>query len=124
MMLGQFSPAVFTHEDHLGVAFELLRQCDFPEAINVYTRAIRGFATRSGAPQKFNTTVTIAFLAIVAERSRADQTFAQFMACNPDLRSKDMLSHWYSKETLNSDLARNIFVMPAPLKTSRASIQN
>lgn len=118
MMLEQFDPVTFTHEDHIGAAFELLKQCEFLEATSIYARAIKKLATSAGAPEKFNTTITLAFLSIIAERSRTGQTLAQFMADNSDLLAGDLLAAWYDNETLDSESARNAFVMP-PILESR-----
>ena len=113
MIADQFHPAEFSHQDHLGVAFELLNKLDFLEAAAIYGRAIRQYAEQLGAKDKFNTTITLAFLSIVAERQGAHTKFDQFIEDNPDLLESGLLSNWYSRETLNTPTARTIFVMPS-----------
>lgn len=58
--------------------------------------------------------MTIAFLAVIAERLEADgQTeFAAFAAANPDLMTKSVLARWYSAERLASEAARRTFLLP------------
>lgn len=108
------NPKDFGHEDHVGVAYEMLRSYDFLDASTRYSECINTIATRAGAAQKFNTTITLAFLSLIAERMRATShgSFEHFIAQNQDLLSKDVLSKWYSTERLESDLARTVFLMP------------
>jgi hypothetical protein len=108
------NPKEFGHMDHIGVAYEMLRAYEFLEASAKYSECINTIATRAGASQKFNTTITLAFLSLIAERAKAtpNDTFDDFIAKNPDLLSSDVLSKWYSPERLDSDLARTVFLMP------------
>ena len=104
----------FGHIDHLGVAYEMLRNYDFLNASVRYAECINAIATRAGASRKFNTTITLAFLSLIAERMEATRhdTFDDFIAQNQDLLSGDVLARWYSPERLGSDLARTVFLMP------------
>lgn len=106
--------AKFDHEQHVRAAFEMLRRYGFLEASMRYVAAIQAIATEAGVPEKFNLTITLAFLALIAERaSRApDCDFDEFIARNPDLLSKAVLDRWYSPERLQSDLARRQFLLP------------
>ena len=104
----------FGHIDHVGVAFEMLRKYDFLNAAANYSTCINTIATRAGAEDKFNTTITLAFLSLIAERMQVSQTdsFAEFIEENVDLMSGNLLARWYSKDRLTSDLARSVFLMP------------
>ena len=104
----------FGHIDHVGVAYEMLRNDDFLNASVRYAECINTIATNAGASRKFNTTITLAFLSLIAERMEATRhdTFDDFIAQNPDLLSSDVLAKWYSPERLGSDLARTVFLMP------------
>lgn len=106
--------SAFGHVDHLGVAYEMLRSHDFLEASLKYAECINTIATRAGAARKFNTTITLAFLSLVAERMEVTRhdDFDAFIAQNQDLVSGNILEKWYSPERLQSDLARSIFLMP------------
>jgi hypothetical protein len=106
--------AAFGHVDHIGVAYELLRRDDFLTAARTYARCIETIATRAGAASKFNLTITLAFLSLIAERMKTGPhgSFEAFMAENPDLVSGNPLEKWYSRERLQSDLARSVFLMP------------
>ena len=41
-----------------------------------------------------------------------DTGFDAFLAANPDLAQKDVLTRWYSSERLGSEIARRQFVLP------------
>ena len=104
----------FGHVDHIGVAYEMLRRYDFLNASAKYANCINTIATKAGAAQKFNTTITLAFLSVIAERMQAKPSadFDEFIAQNQDLLSGNVLAKWYTPERLQSDLARNVFLMP------------
>lgn len=106
--------ATFDHEQHVRVAFEMLARYGFLEASTRYIAAIQAIATEAGVPEKFNMTITLAFLALIAERASrsVDCDFDEFIAWNPDLLSRTVLDRWYSAERLQSDLARRQFLLP------------
>ena len=104
----------FHHTDHVRVAFDLLHQHDFIDAACLYAKGIRTIAANAGAPQKFNLTITYAFMSLIAERMHPDQDcdFEGFVAANPDLMSKEALYKWYGTERLHTDTARSVFLLP------------
>lgn len=104
----------FRHIDHVGVAYDLIGRYDFLDACMIYCRCIKRIATDAGAAQKFNVTITLAFLSLIAERLEASKakTFEEFIAANRDLLSRDVLAQRYSSERLSSDLARTAFLLP------------
>lgn len=107
-------PAGFKHRDHIEAAFEMLRRYDFMEASAKYAASIRGIAEKAGVPEKFNATITTAFLSLIAERMESGRydDFNAFEAANGDLASMAVLDRWYSKERLTSDTARRLFLLP------------
>jgi len=107
-------PAAFGHQEHVGVAYEMLRKYDFLTAAAKYADSIRTIATKAGAPEKYNATITLAFLSLIAERMQTcrHDDCDDFLAQNQDLMSKDFLLQRYSAERLQSDLARHVFLMP------------
>jgi len=104
----------FHHNDHIQVAYEMLDQYDFIEACLRYASTIRAMAENVGVPEKYNMTITFAFMSLIAERkSQSNGTdLASFIASNPDLLDKDVLNSWYSKERLTSATARKQFLLP------------
>ncbi|HYM43057.1 MAG TPA: hypothetical protein VET46_09880 [Steroidobacteraceae bacterium] len=111
---GETDAAAFPHREHVRMAFELLRRCDFAEAAWLYSRALRRMAARAGKPQAFHQTTTIAFLALIAERMACDGAveFAEFERAHPQMLDKTALSRWYRPEQLASEIARRTFVLP------------
>jgi hypothetical protein len=106
--------SAFGHVDHLGVAYEMLRSNDFLTASLEYAECIDEIAKKAGAARKFNTTITLAYLSLVAERMQTTPTdsFDAFISQNQDLVTGNPLLKWYSPERLQSDLARSVFLMP------------
>ncbi len=104
----------FDHEAHIRVGFELLRKFSFLQASARMERGLRAITQRLGQPKKFNLTVTVAFLALIAERMEEapSLSWAQFKADNPDLFEGGLLNKWYDNQRLNSDAARKSFIMP------------
>lgn len=117
-MDGDTDPSGFTHTEHVRMSFEMLSVYDFPESVLRYSRALQRMTARAGRPQVFNQTVTVAFLALVAERMHASRCldFAAFAAANPDLFDSSILTRWYSPERLASGVARRVFVLPEILR--------
>jgi len=96
------------------MAFEMLARHDFAETVLHYSRALRALTARAGKPEAFHQTVTIAFLALIAERMARGQAddFAAFVRANPDLLEKSVLGRWYGPEPLASEAARRTFLLP------------
>lgn len=113
---GEVAAAGLPHREHVRMAFELLRRHDFLDSAQRYADALRIIAARAGHPQAFSLTITLAFLALIAERLAAgsDADFAGFAARNPDLLDKSVLSHWYRPERLTCALGRKTFLLPEP----------
>jgi hypothetical protein len=113
-MRGELEAGSFPHREHVRVAFAMLQRHDFAEAVLHFSRTLRAMAARAGKPAAFHQTVTIAFLALIAERMGCGQQleFASFADANPDLFDKNVLTRWYRPERLATELARSSFVLP------------
>jgi hypothetical protein len=107
-------PASFGHRAHVAVAFEMLDRYPFLAAATAYSDGIRALAAAAGAPEKFNLTMTLAFISLIAERKAAgaSDTFDAFERHNGDLFCADALRPWYTDARLQSDAARELFLMP------------
>ncbi|GLQ21186.1 hypothetical protein ACFFUB_06510 [Algimonas porphyrae] len=105
----------FGHRDHVRLAYRLLSQNDFIDAAAAYARGIQELATEAGAPEKFNLTITYAFMSVIAERmARKESTDVdEFLSANPDLLNKNFLIQLYPDDRLQSDLARQSFLLPS-----------
>jgi hypothetical protein len=114
---GATAPESFHHADHVRLAFEYLRRYPALEALGKFSAALQRFAAAQGKAQRYHETITWAYLLLIRERmARAGgaQTWGEFAKRNADLLlwKGGVLSTLYRQETLDSDLARQTFVLP------------
>ena len=106
----------FHHQQHVQVAWLFVRKHGMPAALAEFTAAIKRFADAKGATGLYHETITWAFLLLIAERQARTpaESWEQFEAANADLLvwKPSILTRYYSKELLTSDLARRTFLMP------------
>lgn len=107
----------FHHADHVRVCFAYV--CEFPifEALEKFSSALKSLAIKNGRADRYNETITWAYLFLIRERiARAEGKleWEEFVAQNSDLLAwkPDVLSRYYREETLQSDLAKSVFLMP------------
>lgn len=113
---GSFPPTAF-HTDHVRMAFAYLRQYPVLEAIERFSTALQRFANAQGKTNLYHQTITWAYIFLIHERiARAGQTqsWEEFAQANPDLLTwnNGILTRHYTEETLQSDLAKRVFVFP------------
>lgn len=110
---GEIVLSSFGHREHLQTAWEMLQAYPFIEAVARYASQLQCLATAAGAPEKFNLTVTVSFLSLIAEAMEAspDLEFDRFYEAHPELR-QNPLKRWYSDQRLGSNLAHRVFLMP------------
>ena len=107
----------FRHRDHVRAAWLLLREVPPAAALARFTEALKRFAASLGKAQLYHETITWAYMLLINERMRRDgqtQCWRDFAAANPDLLTwrPSILESYYREETLRSDLARAVFVLP------------
>jgi hypothetical protein len=120
-------PGVFHHADHVRVAFAYVSEFPLLEAIAKFSAALRRFALAKGEPQLYHETITWAYLLLIHERiARANSvrsgtgpsdslpSWEEFAERNRDLLEwkGGILERYYSQATLDSDLARHVFLFP------------
>ena len=109
----------FPHAEHMKVAFAYL--CVYPklEALERFSNGIKRRAIAKNKPKAYHETITWAHLFLIHERMQRTGTreWEQFAAANQDLFDwkNSILNRYYSKALLESDLARETFVMPDQL---------
>jgi hypothetical protein len=114
---GSVPPDSFHHAGHVRMAFAYLRQYSVLEVLEKFPAALRRFARFHGKPNLYHQTITWAYLFLIHERiARAaqPQTWEEFAQANPDLLTwkNGILKKYYAEETLQSDLARRVFIFP------------
>jgi hypothetical protein len=106
----------FHHQQHVNVAWLFVRKYGMPAALSEFSAAVKRFAAAKGADGLYHETITWAFLLLIAERQAkcGAASWDDFAVLNPDLLQwkPSILERYYSRATLDSDLARQIFVFP------------
>ena len=107
----------FHHVDHVRLAWLYLSRQPLVQALERFTTGLKRFAAAAGKPGRYHETITWAYLFLIHERLARDarpRSWEEFIADNPDLRVWDraVLGRYYRSETLDSSLARRIFVLP------------
>lgn len=110
---GTIDAARFGHREHLQAAWEMLGRYPFLEACSRYADGVERLARAARAEDKFNLTLTLGFMSLIAERMSGseDAGFDRFYRDNPDLHANPLLQ-WYSRARIDTPLARRIFLMP------------
>ena len=106
----------FHHGQHVRVVWLYLRQYSIFETLQRFSESLKRFATSHGKPNLYHETISWAYVFLINERvlSRPQLNWEEFTAANPDLFDwqNSVLKTYYSNETLWSDLARSVFLMP------------
>ncbi|MCU0883255.1 MAG: hypothetical protein MUF14_11380 [Hyphomonadaceae bacterium] len=111
---GELGPTGFGHHDHVGVAVAALRRYGFFRALMIVAEGIETAASRAGAPDKFNATITLASMSQIAQLLDhwGDGPIAGFVEAYADALAPHALARHYGEETLASPLARRIGLLP------------
>lgn len=107
----------FNHRNHVRLAWIYLHESEPLAALARFSRNLKLFAASLGKANLYHETITFTYFFLIHERikrSEESQTWEQFAASNPDLllRQKEILKKYYRAETIASDFARDVFVLP------------
>ncbi len=107
----------FRHATHIRVAWLYLQQMELPSAIQTFVTGLRRYATSLDKADLYHETITYAYLFLVHERIHRlelPHTWEAVQQLNPELfvYPSPLLEQLYRPETLSSDFARQIFVLP------------
>lgn len=113
-------PEYFNHMGHIRICWLYLTEFDLATASDKVCNGIKTYAESLGAKDKFNLTLTRAFINIMAKRmakrmANNNQTsWVEFCQQNNDLveSAETVLKQHYSDEVLSSERARLEFVAP------------
>jgi len=113
---GEVTADTFHHVDHVRLAFAYLSQYPALQALERFVAALKSFAAGQGKSDRYHETITHAYFFLIRERmTRSGATdWQEFARDNPDLLIwKDgILTRYYADKTLESDIARRIFILP------------
>jgi hypothetical protein len=120
---GSILPEAFHHADHVRLAFCYLSRYSPLEALGRFSTALQRFAEMQGKANLYHETITWAYLLLIHDRmarSTSPQDWETFAAANPDLLTwkESILHQYYTPATLQSDLAKRVFVFPEKLPHS------
>lgn len=106
-------PDQFPHRAHVRLAWLYLKDGSLLDALTRFVDGLKRYAGSLGASGKYHETVTWAYMFLIHERMAAADhpTFDAFAEANADLFN-GILTKYYTKEALASELARRTFVMP------------
>ena len=114
---GSLPEECFHHRDHVRAAWLLLREASPATALDRFSSALKRFAAAKGKTGLYHETITWAYLLLINERIERGGGKAEwddFASANPDLLvwRPSVLDGYYTPETLGSELARRVFVLP------------
>lgn len=114
-----FPPERFGHREHVRLAWLYLREDPLLRALARVCSALRRFATAAGRPDRYHETITWAYVFLInerMERTGRDAGWAEFALRNQDLLAQagpfGALGAYYREETLRSELARRVYLLP------------
>jgi hypothetical protein len=104
----------FGHAEHLELAWSFLAAYPYEAASRRMRSAIRHLAAVHDASERYHDTLTRAWVHLVALHMRGGTTasFDEFIAENPGLLDRQLLTGHYSSEVLWSDAARERWTEP------------
>ena len=107
----------FHHEEHVRVAFLYLSQYTVLDSMERFSSSLKRFAAVHDKANLYHETITWAYLLLIRERmaqAGRTQSWTEFRTANQDLfdRRENILKRYYRDETLASELAKSIFLLP------------
>lgn len=104
----------FGHRQHIHLTWLAVRRYGTTPAIDLVSNGIQDVARYQGAPQKYNATVSRAWVELVGHHAKRSHVadFDTFAEQNSALLDKRLLTRFYRSSTLASDTARTGWVEP------------
>lgn len=104
----------FGHREHIHLTWLAVRRHGTTAAIGLVSNGIRRTARYAGAPQKYNATVSRAWVELVGHHSAEgdEDDFDDFVTRHPALLDKRLLTRFYHPATLAGQQARTGWTEP------------
>ena len=106
----------FHHADHVRLAFAYLTECPVLQALDRFSAALKRYASARGKSDLYHETITHVYFFLIRERMARSgpREWADFAQENSDLLvwKEGILTRYYEASTLQSDLARSVFLFP------------
>lgn len=117
---GTLPESSLKHVEHVRLAWLYSKDAAPASALKEFCRDLRRYAEARGKTGLYHETITWAYLLLIRERMarQAAASWPEFAARNADLLAwrPSVLDRYYRAETLGSDLARRVFLMPDRLR--------
>ncbi len=118
-------PEYFTHETHVRLVWLYLQDYPPAEVMIKMRDGLRRYTRHHGQADKYHETLTCAYVLLVAERwfEKREDDWPAFRAVHADLllHHKQLISRYYTPDTLESARARQLFVLPDKLVPALAA---
>ena len=105
------------HREHVMIAWHYARTRPAPQALADLARGIQELAVALGKEGLYHETLTWAWFSLIRERLERvglDATWEEFADASPDILSGTALDALYDRATLDSPLAKRVFLLPVP----------
>jgi hypothetical protein len=107
----------FHHHEHVRVAWLYLQRYSVLAALDRFSTGLKRFAAAHGQAGLYHETITWAYVFLINERMQRDggeHRWDEFVAQNGDVLNwrPNILTEYYDEQTLQSEVARKVFVMP------------
>jgi hypothetical protein len=106
----------FHHADHVRLAFAYVTEFPVLAALGRFSAALKRYADARGKAELYHETITHAYFFLIRERMArtAKASWEEFAHQNPDLLQwkPGILNRYYRESTIQSDLARSVFLFP------------
>ncbi|MGW0884570.1 hypothetical protein [Streptomyces sp. NPDC002671] len=104
----------FGHREHIHLTWLAVRRCGTAAAVDVVSDGIQRTARYAGASQKYNATVSRAWVELVGHHTGQSDAadFDGFAGRHPALLDKKLLARFYRSSTLAGTPARTGWVEP------------
>ncbi len=104
----------FGHREHIHLTWLAVRRYGTSKAVDLVSRGIQRTARYAGAPQKYNATISRAWVELVGYHAAQSPAagFDAFVENNPALLEKRLLRRFYRSTTLASPQARTGWIDP------------
>jgi hypothetical protein len=106
----------FHHADHVRLAFAYLSEYPPLQALDKFCRGLHRYAAARGKAERYHETITHAYFFLIRERMARfhGADWDEFTRHNSDLLKwkNGVLTRYYQEATLQSDLARTVFILP------------
>lgn len=112
---GRTVRGALNHREHVMIAWHYARTRPGPEGLAELARGIREVAVGLGKPDLYHETLTWAWFSLVRERVERlgpSATWEAFEAASADILSGRALDALYDRATLDSPLAKRVFLLP------------